>query len=113
MGRKLLLTITVLVSSIFLFITLTGWKKNSLRVNNADIERSVSKSLLLLQKSGYTFTKKGRCASCHHNTLFSLAAEKAGYKGIPVVDSFTTQRIMGMENTLKYIGNNNLMNSFV
>ncbi len=113
MRYKITLTAVSVFCCIFLFSGLLSWKERFQPVSNAELEISASKALLLLEKSSYIFAQKGHCASCHHNTLTSMTAAKAAAKGIPAVDSFTRGRVAAMEATLKFIGNNNLMNMFV
>ncbi len=115
MKNKKLSAIIILSACFFLFSTLAGWMNKPIHAEPAAIEKSVSKSLLLLQKSGYTFINRNtlKCVSCHHNTLTSMAAEIAKKKGIPVVDSFTLHRIKAMEFTIAAAGNPNLINQFL
>ncbi len=120
MKSKILSTIGLFSCGIFLAAVLAGWmnKPGLIKIaitNPADIERSASKALLLLQKSGYTFINNSRqkCASCHHTTLTSMAAEIAKQKGIPVIDSFTVQRVKAMEKGIRIVGNPNLINQFL
>jgi prenyltransferase beta subunit len=114
MKTKMLFMSSLITGSILLGSVLAGWMDNPAPGPEL-IEKSVTKSLLLLQKSGYTFTNNTRhkCASCHHNSLTSIAAGLAREKGIPVVDSFTTYRIKTTENTLREVGNPNLVNQFL
>lgn len=107
--------IILILFGVFLLSTLTGWMNKPASVDPADIKKSVSKSLLLLQQSGYTFINRNafHCASCHHNTLTSIVAEIAKQKGIPVIDSFTRHRIKAMEFTIGAAGNPNLINQLL
>jgi hypothetical protein len=113
MKSRIFSTISILSVSIILLSSLTGWMKKN--VDPADIKKSVAKSILLLQESSYTFTNNTtfKCASCHHNTLTSVAADLAVKKGIPVVDSFTTSRLNSIAGTVMGICNPNLINQFV
>ena len=115
MKRKLVLVIMLISFSITLLNVLTSWTNKALSVSPADIQKSASKSLSLLQKSGYLFINRNflKCASCHHNTLTSMAAGLAKLKGIAVVDSFTVHRIKAMERTLQESGNPNHITEFV
>ena len=81
----------------------------------ADIRLSVSKSLTLLQTSGYKFTDRAKlhCASCHHNTLTSMLEEKSKLKGIAFVDTFKTQRIRAMVGDIRFACNVNQPDMFV
>ncbi len=113
--NKIFSATMILSLSIFLLSTLAGWMNKPLAVNHADIEKSVIKSFLLLQKSGYLFTNRStlKCASCHHTTLTSMVAEIAKQKGIPVVDSLSVHRVKAMESTIIAAGNPNLINQFL
>jgi len=115
MKIKILSTLTLVTGGIFLCSTLAGWMDKPVPASPEVIKQSVAKSLLLLQQSGYIFTNNTRfkCASCHHNSLTSIAAGLAREKGIPLVDSFTAYRIKSTENTLKEMGNPNLVNQFL
>ncbi|MCW3118314.1 MAG: terpene cyclase/mutase family protein [Chitinophagaceae bacterium] len=115
MKSKIFPAITILCSSILLLSLLTGWMNKPVTVDPADIKRSVSKSLLILQQSSYTFTSntKFKCASCHHNTLTSMAAGIAVQKGISLVDSLTTDRVNTIAGTVMGICNPNLINQLV
>lgn len=113
MKSRIFSTISILSASIILLSSLTGWVKKN--VDPTDIKKSAAKSILLLQESSYTFSNNTpfKCASCHHNTLTSVAAELAVKKGIPVVDSFTTSRLSSLAGTVMGICNPNLINQFV
>jgi hypothetical protein len=115
MKIKVFYTISILSLSIFLLSTLTGWMNRPAPPDNKAIQQAVIKSLLLLQKSGYTFINNAphNCASCHHNTLTAMAAEIAGQKGIPVVDSFSVYGATAMKFTLAGICNPNMIDQFV
>ncbi|HEY4289368.1 MAG TPA: prenyltransferase/squalene oxidase repeat-containing protein [Puia sp.] len=81
----------------------------------ADIRLSVSKSLSILQSSGYKFTERAKlhCASCHHNTMTSMLEEKSKLKGIAVVDTFKIQRIRSMVGDIRFACNINQPDIFV
>ena len=115
MKRKIFSAISIITGSIFLVNMLVGWTEKPITVNRVDIENSVSKSFLLLQKSGYTFVERNRnkCVSCHHNALTSMVAGMARQKGIPEVDSLTVHRITALENTLRVAVNPNFTNEFI
>jgi len=89
---------------------LVSWTEKPIIVDRAEIESSVAKSYLLLQKSGYTFIERNRpkCASCHHNTLTSMVAGLARQKGFPEIDSLTKHRVKAQENTIAVASNPNL-----
>jgi len=115
MKRKIFTTIGIISSGIFLLNLLVGWTEKPVIITRAEIENSISKSFLLLQKSGYTFIERNRnkCGSCHHSTLTSMVASMARQKGIPEVDSLTTHRITALENTIWAAANPNFNNEFV
>ncbi len=115
MKNKIISIVIIISCSIFLLSILTGWMNKPLATNPADIERSATKGLLLLQRSGYTFITRSRekCASCHHNTLTSMASELAKQKAVPVIDSFAAYNVKTMERTLKAMCNPNLINEFL
>lgn len=114
MRSKTFLITFILAACIFLLNVLTGWKEIPADVKATDIEKSVSKSLRLLEKSGQVFINRSRpkCVSCHHNTLTSMVAEKAKLKGIPVTDSFTVARVETMNEVVKFF-NINLPDQFI
>jgi hypothetical protein len=114
--KSRIFSVTMILScSIILLSTLAGWITKPISANPADIERSVNKSLLILQKSSYLFTNRNaaKCASCHHNTLTSMATGIAKQKGIAVIDSFTVHRIKAMERTIEFGNNPDYINEFV
>jgi hypothetical protein len=115
MKKNILSTVLLLCCSIFLLTMLAGWMRKPLPPGSAAIETSVTRSLLLLQKSGYLFVNNSasKCASCHHNTLTAMAAGIARQKNIPLVDSFTVHRVKAMEANIMYACNPNHPNEFV
>jgi hypothetical protein len=115
MKSKIFTTIFLLSGGTFLSSVLAGWMNKPAMIERSVIERSVTKSLMLLQKSGYTFVSRSssKCASCHHNTLTAMAVEIADQKGIPVVDSFERSSVKAMERTIRALGNPNLINEFL
>lgn len=115
MKYKILSTIVVLSCSIFLLSTLAGWMNKPIAIDANTIRQSVTKSLLLLQKSGHVFTDNSRlkCASCHHNTLTAMATEIGRQKGIAVVDSLSTSNKASMKFTLFLACNPNKTNDFL
>lgn len=115
MKIKLLSTVVIFSGSIFLLSALESWMHKPGVTDNAVIEQSATKGLLLLQKSTYTFTNNNRlkCASCHHNTLTAMATEIARQKGIPVIDSFTVSNVKAMEGDIIGACNSNQINQFL
>src|ERR1700693_1159686 len=115
MKVKILSTSFILLSSIFLLSLLAGWMNKPVSVDTKTIRRSVTKSMLLLQKSAYVFTNnnKLKCASCHNNTLTAMATEIARQKDIPVVDSLSARNIAAMKYTLALACNPNKINEFL
>lgn len=106
----LIISIGVLLSG-----TLTGWMDRNPPTDLAVVEKAAMKSLFILQKSSYLFTIKSRekCASCHHTTLTSMAAEIARRKALPVIDSFSEKRVSVMESTLQHAWDDNLVTDFI
>jgi hypothetical protein len=115
MRKNILLGGLLVCGSILLFGILVGWTGKPALPETAAIQNAAGKSLLLLQKSSYLFTNNSpqKCASCHHNTLTSMAAGLARQKNIPVIDSFTTHRVDAMEATIINACNPNSINKFV
>jgi Prenyltransferase and squalene oxidase repeat len=115
MKKNIFSTVLLLFSSIFLLSTLVGWVYKPAPPRTSAIESAVTKSLLLLQKSGYSFINNNRskCVSCHHNTLTAMAAGIAAEKNIPLIDSFTVHRMNAMEATIINTCNPNHINEFV
>jgi hypothetical protein len=115
MRRKIFYTLGSILSCIFLLNILVGWMDKPSSLNPADIEKATTKSLLLLQKSGYKFinANRAKCAGCHHNTMTAMVAGLARQKGIPVIDSFTLHRITALENNIINVCNPNYNNEFV
>jgi len=115
MKSKIFTAISIIACCTFLLTTLTGWLNKSSAASTDVIAKAATKSLFILQKSGYTFTNRNtsKCASCHHNTLTAMAAALAIQKGIPVTDSFSAHSIEAMINNLKTVGNPNLINQFL
>jgi hypothetical protein len=113
MKLKIFSTILFFSIAVCLASLLTGWTGKASAVDPTTIARSASKSLVLLQKSGYSFMQRGHCVSCHHNILTSIALEKATQKGISFNDSLSKQWVAGMEMGLKNVCNLNLVNEFI
>lgn len=115
MKNKTFSIISILTCSVLLLSTLTGWMNKPATVDPADIKRSVTKSILILQQSSYLFINNNRskCVSCHHNTLTSMVAEIARQKDIPVIDSFTVHRVQAMVRTLMNACNPNQISQLV
>ena len=116
MKKNILFTALMLITGALSLVSLVGWmNKTPDPTSTAAISGAAVKSLRLLEKSGYAFTNnsEAHCASCHHNTLLAMTADIARQKDIPVVDSFTQQRIASMEGTVMFVCNPNLVNNFV
>jgi hypothetical protein len=115
MKTRSLITISTLVAFITLINLILSWKEIPVSVDPSDVRKSVSKSFLLLEKTGYLFTERNRfkCAGCHHTTLTSMVAESAREKGIPVIDSFSDHRISAMVRNLQLAGNPNIIDQFL
>jgi hypothetical protein len=115
MKARLLTTICIMTSLVVLMNLLLSWKKLAMPVNDSDIRRSVDKSFLLLEKSGYLFTERNRfkCAGCHHTTMTAMVAALAREKGIKVIDSFSDNRVKAMIGNLSHVGNPNIVDQFL
>jgi hypothetical protein len=115
MKKRLIITISVLAVLILFMNLLVSWKNIPVSISDSDIRQSVNKSFLLLEKSGYLFTERSRtkCAGCHHTTLTSMVAASAREKGIPVIDSFSNNRVAAMIRSLKFVSNPNLIDQFL
>jgi hypothetical protein len=107
-----LLTIILLVALAGL---LTGWTKDRTPIDESRIFNAVSKSLPILQKGGYDFTRLSslKCASCHQTSLTSMTVALAKQKGISVVDSFSRLRTQSMIFTLQQGWNDNIVDQFI
>lgn len=115
MKIRILTTMCTLVVIITLMTMLVSWKNKPAHFGTADIRKSVDKSFLLLEQSGYIFTErsKQKCAGCHHTIMTSMVAGLARKKGISVIDSFSTRRLKAMEDNLKFVGNPNILDQFL
>jgi hypothetical protein len=115
MKIKILSTISIIASGIFLCSLLAGWVNKPASVDPNVIKQAATKSMLLLQKSSYIFTNNSmlKCASCHHNTLTSMATEIARQKGVPVIDSLAVSNVKAIVNNIIAVGNPNLVNQFL
>jgi hypothetical protein len=113
MSRKILLVLFLLFSATVSLNLLISWKIKSTEPDSAAIEASVVKSFSILQQSGAKFINKTKCASCHHNTLTSMIAEKLTTKGITGVDTTARLRVMAMSNSVHFVCNPNLVNQFI
>src|SRR4249919_2805237 len=115
MKGKISSTILIVSCGVILLTVVSGWMKTPGNISSEEIVSSTTKGLLILQQSGYKFINRNpnKCASCHHNTLTSMAAGIARQKGIPMIDSFTQHRVSGMERTLQFGSNPNLLNEFI
>ena len=115
MKIKVASTTCVLSSGIFLLSILAGRMNKTASIDNEAIKQSAAKSILLLQKSAYAFTNNTqlKCASCHNNTLTSMATEIARQKDIPVIDSLSAHNIAAMKYTLALACNPNKIKEFL
>ncbi len=115
MKARLLTTICIMTSLVVLMNLLLSWKKSAMPINESDIRRSVDKSFMLLEKSGYLFTERNKfkCAGCHHTTMTAMVAASAREKGILVIDSFSEHRVKAMINNLSHVGNPNIVDQFL
>src|SRR5450432_1128120 len=115
MKARATITISTLAAMIVGMNLFVSWKNLPVSVNPSDIRRSVDKSFLLLEKSGYLFTERARfkCAGCHHTTLTAMVAGLAREKGIPVIDSFSEHRVAAMINNFRFASNPNIIDQFL
>ncbi len=115
MKTRLSITICGMAAFIILLNLMVSWKNPPISVNSSEIRQSVSKSFLLLEKSGYLFTERNRfkCAGCHHTTMTAMVAGLAREKGIPVIDSFSEHRVNAMINNLRFASNPNIIDQFL
>ncbi|HEX4851326.1 MAG TPA: hypothetical protein VFV08_10995, partial [Puia sp.] len=98
MRFKIYLTTISIAIAVLSLTLMVSWTNKPSNISSDDLGKAVSKSLPLLQKSGYVFINKSRqkCASCHHNTLTAMANALARKKGIPVIDSLSAHTIHAM-----------------
>jgi hypothetical protein len=107
--------IALLFGTVVLLSTGVSWMNKPPATDQKQIQRSVTRGLALLQKSGYKFIERNKvhCASCHHNSLTSMAAGLAKQKGVPVIDSFAIHRVNAMDLSIRGACNPNLINEFL
>ena len=115
MRTKIIPVLFLTAATVVLAATAISWMKPGDGPSAADIRLSISKSLSILQTSGYKFTVRAKlhCASCHHNTMTSMLEEKSKLKGIAFVDTFKTQRIESMVGNIRFACNINQPDLFV
>lgn len=113
MRSKIFLTTGAILSTVILLVSFTS--RFHKPVDPADIKKAASKALVALQESGNIFIDNAHdhCGSCHHTTITSMAVNLADQKGVPVIDSLKSNRIMAMAMNLKYIDNPNRVNDFL
>jgi hypothetical protein len=115
MNYKLMIVAGSLVTGIFVLSGFTAKRPAVTPIPAATIRQAAEKGLSLLEKSGYLFTRRSKptCASCHHNSLTSMAAAIAREKEVPVTDSFTKYRVIATVQSLAHSGNPNLIDDFL
>jgi len=115
MNNKLIIVAGSFAAGIFLLSSFTAEQPAATRIPLPAIRQAAAKGLSLLEKSGYLFTTRSKlkCASCHHNSLTSMAAAIAREKDIPVSDSLTEYRITATEHGLAEAYNPNLIDEFL
>jgi hypothetical protein len=113
MRRKSLLALLLISVGLFLHLSLISWTSKDPDINADTIKTSVVKSFTILQQSGAKFIMKGKCASCHHNTLTSMIAEKLPAKGIVGLDTTAGLRVRAMSGSVYYVCNPNLVKQFI
>ena len=117
MLSKKIFPVAILIGSVTASAALVSWTKANDHLNPlaADIKKAVAKSLPLLQNSGHKFIMLSRdhCVSCHHHLLTGLLEEKMMQKGMPVIDSFRTERTTATSIGLAAVTNINIPDNFV
>jgi|ERR1700754_1884259 len=120
MRTKIIPVLLLTAATVIAAATAISWMNPPTATSGAgpsasDIRLSISKSLSILQTSGYKFTARAKlhCASCHHNTMTSMLEEKSKLKGIAFVDTFKTQRIESMVGNIRFACNINQPDLFV
>jgi len=115
MKIKIFSAISSLTCVVFLCSMLTVWVNRPPSVDTKVIKQAATKTLSLLQRSGYVFTNNNqmKCASCHHNTLTAMAEGIARRKGVAVTDSFTVKNIAAMETDIVLASNPNQISQFI
>ena len=112
MHRKITATILFLSSIVTSLVLIIGWTGER-PSTTAAVTSAVSKSFLLLQTSGAKFIATSRCASCHHNSLTSMIAEKLPAKGFSALDTTLQMRRFAALGTIHFVGNPNMVKQFV
>jgi hypothetical protein len=115
MNNNLTIVAVSLAAGIFLLSGFTAERTAATRIPTPAIRQAATKGLSLLEKSGYLFTMRShlKCASCHHNSLTSIAAAIAREKDVPVSDSLTNYRVKATEHSLEAACNPNLIDEFL
>jgi hypothetical protein len=115
MNNKLVIVACSLAAGIFLLSGFTANRPAATRIPIPAIRQAAAKGLSLLEKSGYLFTTRSqaKCASCHHNSLTSMAAAIAREKDVPVIDSLTKYRVRATEHSLAEAYNPNIVDEFL
>lgn len=117
MRTKHFYTIAILFLSLTSATMVIGWTNPTGHPDpySADIKAAVAKALPLLQFSGHKFVQRSpsHCVSCHNNLLTGILEEKMMQKGLPVTDSFRTERITTTTLGLRFVCNLNTPNDFV
>ncbi|PWT98196.1 MAG: hypothetical protein C5B52_12565 [Bacteroidetes bacterium] len=113
MKRKLFIVSTAIVSCVALFVILTSTREDPKLVSSDAIKSAAAKSLYVIQMSASKFARIEGCASCHNNTLTSMAVGKGIEKGIPDIDSLKQARVMIQKMTMKFGADNNLVKGFI
>src|SRR5579859_7140540 len=117
MPPKKIFTLAILIGSVTASAIFVGWTKPNDDPNPlaAGIKKAVAKSLPLLQNSGHKFVMLSRdhCVSCHNNLLTGVLEEKMMQKGLPVIDSFRTERTTINLTGLATVTNLNTPDNFV
>lgn len=115
MKLKIISAVIIFSGSILLLSMLESWTHKPSIIADEVVKQSATKGLQLLQKSGYVFINNNthKCASCHNNTLTSMASEIAKQKGVALIDSLTVSNVKAMENDIVAVCNPNQINQFL
>jgi hypothetical protein len=115
MKSKLFQAIVFLSCGMAFLSAVISWIDKPNLIAAADIQRSVTKSIQVLQESSYRFIKarKHPCSSCHNNTLTSMVTTLASQKGLALNDSLCLHNLEVSKLTLRQSCNPNLVNRLI
>jgi hypothetical protein len=87
---------------VLLFVAEQISQASGRRTDQADIRKSIEKSLTMLESIRLPFIEKTGCASCHHNSLPAMAAALARERSFKLNERTTraeSEQILGIWNT--------------